>query len=157
MKRAVEQPGSIHGVSHSSYCIRRNSKNISPASLGTMTSSYKAIVVPNYPWRSISPLLPLHAAGNHRLNWRSHDGRRLNPCIITWRRATLEKLCGAPGWLNRFCDQFLILAQVMISRFLSSSPGSGSALRAWNLHGIISLCLSLSPPTRARSLKINKN
>ena len=48
---------------------------------------------------------------------------------------------GVPGWLNRLSIWLLLSAQVMISRFVSSSPGSGSALTMWSLRGILSLCL----------------
>ena len=51
----------------------------------------------------------------------------------------------------------LILAQVMISRFVNLSPASGSALTATSLLGILSLSLSLCPsPAHCFSLKINK-
>ena len=55
--------------------------------------------------------------------------------------------------------RLLILAQVMISWFVGSSPTSGSALRAQGLLGILSLTLSLSVPPPVMlslSLKINK-
>ena len=48
-----------------------------------------------------------------------------------------------------------VLAQVVISLFVSSSPSSGSALTVWSLLGILSLSLS-APPTRALSLSQNK-
>ena len=56
----------------------------------------------------------------------------------------------------------LTLAQVMISRFVSSSPTLGSVLTAKNLESALdsvspSLSLPLLPPTRALSLSINKN
>ena len=47
----------------------------------------------------------------------------------------------------------LTSAQVMISRFMSSSPASGSVLTAWSLHRILYLPLSLPlPDSRAHSL-----
>ena len=63
---------------------------------------------------------------------------------------------GAPGWLSWLSFWLLVSPQVMISRFVSSSPASCSML--WtvrSLLGIFSLSLSFStPPTL--SLKINK-
>ena len=52
------------------------------------------------------------------------------------------KVRGASGWLSRLSIQFLVLAQVMISRFIGSSPASGSVLRERSLLGILSLSLS---------------
>ena len=49
---------------------------------------------------------------------------------------------GAPGWLRGLSVQLLVSAQITISQFLSSSPTSGSALMAWILLGILSLCPS---------------
>ena len=66
---------------------------------------------------------------------------------------------GAPGWLSRVSVRLLILAQVMISQFMSSSPTSGSALTVQTLLWILSLSPSLSVPpplTCVLSLKINK-
>ena len=57
------------------------------------------------------------------------------------------KARGAPGWLGWLSIRLLISAQVMISRFVGSSPASGSALTAgaWSLLPILSLpSLSLS-------------
>ena len=64
---------------------------------------------------------------------------------------------GTPGWLSRLSDQLLTPAQVMISRFVGSSPASGSALTVWSLLLILSLSLSLCPsPADSSALKINK-
>ena len=64
------------------------------------------------------------------------------------------ELRGAPGWLSWFGIQLLIWALVVLSRFLSSSPASGSAQSTQSLLGVLSapplLSLSLSLP------KINK-
>ena len=53
---------------------------------------------------------------------------------------------GTPGWLSRLSGRLLVSAQVMISRFLSLSPTSGSALTMWSLLGILSLPLSAPLP-----------
>ena len=45
-----------------------------------------------------------------------------------------------PGWLSRLSIRLLILAQVMISQFVSLSPVLGSALTPWSCLGF-----SLSP------------
>ena len=66
-------------------------------------------------------------------------------------------IIGVPGRLSWLSAQLLISAQVMISRFMSSSPTWGSALREWSLLGILSLPLSL-PPLHTLSLnKLLKN
>ena len=54
---------------------------------------------------------------------------------------------GAPGGLSQLSIQLLILAQVMISRFMNSSPVLGSVLTVQSLLGILSpsLCLYPSP------------
>ena len=64
---------------------------------------------------------------------------------------------GAPGCLSRLSVQRLILAQVLISQFVSSNPKTGSMLTSQSLLGILSL--SLSAPhscSHFLSLKINK-
>ena len=60
---------------------------------------------------------------------------------------------GAPGWLVQLSARLLISAQVMISRFVGSSPASSSVPTVRSLLGILSLCPST---THAFSLKINK-
>ena len=58
-----------------------------------------------------------------------------------------KKEAGVPGWLSQLSILLLISAQVMISRFVSSSPESGSVLTVWSLLGIsLSLPLSAPPP-----------
>ena len=57
-----------------------------------------------------------------------------------------EKDNRGTGWLSQLSIQLLILAQVMISWFVSSSPTSGSELTVQNLLGILSLPLSLRLP-----------
>ena len=65
---------------------------------------------------------------------------------------------GAPERLSWFSAQLLVLAQVTISQFVSSSPAPGSALTAWSLEpasGSV-FCVSLSfsaPPLLMLSLK----
>ena len=54
-----------------------------------------------------------------------------------------EILLGVPGWLSQLSIRLLISAQVMISRFVGSSPTLGSALTVWSPLGTLSLSLSL--------------
>ena len=81
-------------------------------------------------------------------------------CLVPGRGSvkSIEKgVGGTPGWLSRLSTQLLVLAQVMISRFVSSSPASGSTLTAGNLLGILSLSLPLSLPLpAARTLSLSK-
>ena len=58
----------------------------------------------------------------------------------------VELYLGVPGWLSRLSTQLLVLAQVMISLLVRSSPRSGSMLTAQSLLGILSLRLSAPPP-----------
>ena len=68
-----------------------------------------------------------------------------------------KQLRGALGWLSRLSLWLLILAQVMISQFVGSSPTSGSSLTVWSLLGILSLSLPYSCSlSLSLSLKINK-
>ena len=56
---------------------------------------------------------------------------------------------GTPGWLSQLSDRLLILAQLVISRFLSLSPTLGSLLTAQSLEpasGSVSPSLSAPPP-----------
>ena len=53
------------------------------------------------------------------------------------------KIIGAPGWLSQLSVQLLILAQVTISWFVSSSPTLASALTVQSPLGILSHSISL--------------
>ena len=67
----------------------------------------------------------------------------------------LQLFFGAPGWLSRLSLRLLVLAQVMISLIMSSSPASGSAQMVQSLLRILFPSLSV-PPLPAPALKINK-
>ena len=60
-----------------------------------------------------------------------------------------------PGWLSWLNVQLLILAQVMISRFVESSPMSASTLMMLGL--LLILSLSVCPPLLMVSHKINEH
>ena len=62
------------------------------------------------------------------------------------QKASNETSKGAPGWLSWLSVQLLISAQVMISRFVSSSPTLGSVLTVQSLLGILALPFCPSPP-----------
>ena len=53
---------------------------------------------------------------------------------------------GVPGWLSQLSIRLLILAQVLISWFVISSPESGSEPDRQSLLGVLSLPLSLPLP-----------
>ena len=80
--------------------------------------------------------------------------------IKYWNIRIRKKKTGVPGWLSQLSVRLLILAQVMISRFVGWSPVSVSVLTAQSLLGSLSLSLSLWAPRPAHSLhlslKINK-
>ena len=64
---------------------------------------------------------------------------------------------GSPGWLCWLSVWLLVLAQDMISQFVSLSPESGSVLTVQSLLGILSLSLSLPRHcSLSRSLQTNK-
>ena len=65
---------------------------------------------------------------------------------------------GAPGWLSLLSQVHLTLAQVMISRFVGSSPVSGSVLIAQSLEPASdSVSPSLSaPPLLVLSVPLSK-
>ena len=68
-------------------------------------------------------------------------------------RLVKSKWTEASGGLSRLSVWLLVSAQVMISRFVSSSPASGSALTVWSPLGIPSVSLSLRPaPAHSLSL-----
>ena len=68
-----------------------------------------------------------------------------------------EASTGVHGWLSRLNVQLLTPPQVMISRFVGSSPALGYVLIAQSLLGIFSLPLSAPPLLMLSfSLKINK-
>ena len=56
----------------------------------------------------------------------------------------LNSLGGVPGWLSQLSIQLLISAQVMISKFMESSPKSGPMpdSKAWSL--LCEACLGFS-------------
>ena len=71
--------------------------------------------------------------------------------------AKIRNVGGAPGWLSGLSVQLLVSAQVMISRFMASSPASGSVLTAQSLLGILSLSSSpCAPPLLTLSLSLSK-
>ena len=90
--------------------------------------------------------------GNVMVIWKT--GRFKGKCKTNKQNKTTlvrKKSLGAPGWLSRLSVRLLILAEVIISQFVGSSPTSGSALMLQSLLGILSLLLVLT-----LSLKINK-
>ena len=79
-------------------------------------------------------------------------------CLILVNKFTLDPTQGnhqkeAPGWLSRLSLWLLILTQVMISWFVSSSPVLGSVLTVQILLGILSLLFA--PPQLALSLSFS--
>ena len=63
---------------------------------------------------------------------------------------SLKHIFGVPGWFSWLSIRLLVLAQVMISRFVGSNPTSGSVLIMRSLLGIFSLLLP-----RALSLSLS--
>ena len=55
-------------------------------------------------------------------------------------------IVGVPGWLSQLCVQFLTLAQVMLSQFMSSSPAWGPAQSGACLGFSLAPSLSSPPP-----------
>ena len=95
--------------------------------------------------------------------WECNVVQWLNICsdiIHVAKRCTQSKYLskdewnGVPGWLHQLGVQLLVSAQVMVLRFVSSSPTWGSVLTVWSLLGILSLPVSL--PLPALCLKINR-
>ena len=111
----------------------------------------------------IAPRCIVPGCASHR---RIVRGRRdLEPKEVaaansSWNTICSSKSCSAWGtWVAQSVEP-LTLAQVMISRFMSSSPASGSVLTAQSLEPALnSVSPSLCPsPARALSLsKINKD
>ena len=101
-----------------------------------------------------------------RPSWPSLGSQRLHFCIVFikvvtkshWSRRRRNRLYSLLGnekvleehmgsenhcvW-GQLSTWLLILAQVMISQFVRSSPAGASVLTAWSLLGILSLSLSL--------------
>ena len=69
-----------------------------------------------------------------------------------------QKFIGVSGWFSGLSIQLLILAQFVISWFMSSSPTTSFALTTRSLLGILSLPASLcpSPPSLFLSLSQDK-
>ena len=86
-------------------------------------------------------------------NWRVQllkKGQQLY--FSSWMFPCRNAWWGAAGWLSQLSVQFLILAQVIISQFVWSSPALGSPPTTQSLLGISSP--SLCPPPAVLSLKI---
>ena len=69
---------------------------------------------------------------------------------------------GASGWLSWLSVWHWVSAEVVISRFVSSSPASGSVLPARSLLGIPSPSLSVPPllacsPSQNKYINLKKN
>ena len=62
---------------------------------------------------------------------------------MSWCRE--GSLAGAPGAVSRLSNRLLVLAQVVISCFVSSGPKPGSALTVRSLLGVLSPSLCPSP------------
>ena len=119
-----------------------------------------------YRLKNGSPTLPLSQASkpvasvNFEIPRRFVSNRRHNrqPCHFSSNmflgNTKTPWVSQAPGWPSGLSIWLLILAQVMISQLVSSSPASSSVLIAWSLLGIHSLPLS-APPCSC-SIKINK-
>ena len=67
--------------------------------------------------------------------------------LPSWQDLSKKSFLGAPGWLKWLSVGLLVLAPVMISQFVSSSPTSGSALTVGSLPGILSPLPSLPLPS----------
>ena len=81
-------------------------------------------------------------------------------CIILQKKKKKRKetILGAPEWFSQLGNRLLVLARVMISWFVGSSPTSGSKLMVWSLLEILSLSLSLSfCPSSACSLSLSQD
>ena len=86
----------------------------------------------------------------HRQGWKTvQRNKNIVSNSISFHTYFNSIIWGASGWLSRLGVQLLILAQVLISQFMGSSPAwsptSGSVLTVWSLLGIFSLPLSASP------------
>ena len=109
--------------------------------------SAKSMVESQFP---SSPWAPLATLGKHSEYQGTLDS--VQPCALVCKEVESQNR----GWLSRLSAWLLTLAQVVISRFVSSSPELGSALTVQSLFGILSPSLS-APPLLALSLKINKS
>ena len=80
--------------------------------------------------------------GGNLRSWVSQSPPPYSSSSLLKSSETLD--LGAAGWLSWLSVQLLVSAQVMSSRFVSSSPTSDSVLTALNLLGILFPCPSLS-------------
>ena len=114
-----------------------------PESEGKPHKTCKCRFFPNPSSRVASKLPPAKKPRGPRPHgWAGLVGVYGLPCAAHKFLKTL----GAPGQLSQLSIRLLISAQAIISRFVGSSPESGSALAAWSLLGILSLSLPLSLP-----------
>ena len=77
--------------------------------------------------------------------------------VVVFKMVDIKTLgVGAPGWLSLLSFRLLLSAQVMISRFVRSSPASGSVLTLQSLVGILSPPLS-APHQLMCSVTLSQN
>ena len=126
------------------------------ATLGTCTTHFAPGTTP---WMDEQMYEPINVSQTSHRSWF----RKLSLpqgwiCSGRWVSAgeQTRMVRGAPGWLRRLSVQLLILAQVMISRFVRSSPRSGSVLPGQSVLRVLSLSLPLlHSSVLSLSLKIN--
>ena len=123
----------------------RNVRAAPPSLVASIRTLNKNLMVPFFPFNSGQRMLA------QAIPDKSKSSRV--QCVMRQHMQNLGKL-GAPGWLRRLSIGLLILAQVTISRFGSSSPVSDSALTVRSLLGVFSLSLFLPlPPSSSLSPK----
>ena len=88
------------------------------------------------------PLVEWLAASHH--DWTVHSAELLQFVVVVNHAGELPKLCNVA--LESLPGRGTWVAQVMISRFVSLSPTSGSVLTAQSLELLRILCLPLSLP-----------
>ena len=72
-------------------------------------------------------------------------------------KGILEGICfGVPWCLTQLSVRLLVLAQVTISWFMSSSPALGFTMTAWNLLEILCPPSLSAPPPLTLSLSLSK-
>ena len=149
------QKHTFNHVSHrfsfgGSYC-KTNSKQLRTCKTLLSCPSNLSALSPAIPFQM--SYVPAHQDSCHSPNilMPLHRPFPLSTELFSWPFTCLffkikfKRQLGVPGWLSRLSIRLLILAQVMISRFGSSSPTSASVLVVQSLLGILSLPLCLSP------------
>ena len=148
------EPGTLEGKVCVTWCAVRSPRLRTPENPGDSGSRrLQHRGAAGEAWASLPASKAAEVRGGPDSSWTSWQ-RQGHAAFSSFLLLMRTMKTGAPGWLGRLSVRPSVSAQVVFSRFLSSSPASGSVR---GLLALLSLPLSLLLPcSLSFSLKINK-